>query len=105
MNGGNSRRAIRLNPIEALILCISVVSVLENSVSHDCDLYTTAESNTSFFFEFDTIESSENLPDTLDIGDVSESGSSSECAAMKLKTVVGEATASSSGSPGSTVMS
>lgn len=55
MNGANSRRAIRLNPIEALILCISVVSVLENSVSHDCDLYTTAESNTSFFFEVSTI--------------------------------------------------
>lgn len=42
--------------------------------------------------QFDTVESSEYLPDTLDIGDVSEYGSSS-----KLKNVVGEASASSSG--------
>ncbi|KAJ4707983.1 polyadenylate-binding protein-interacting protein 5-like [Melia azedarach] len=54
---------------------------------------------------FDTVESSENLPDTLDIGDVSESGSSSECASVKLKTAVGEASASSSGPSGSAVVS
>ncbi|KAK6248264.1 hypothetical protein QUC31_019829 [Theobroma cacao] len=45
-----------------------------------------------------TVESSETLPDTLDIGDVSESGSSATCGALKLKNVAGEASASSSGS-------
>ncbi|KAF2304528.1 hypothetical protein GH714_032979 [Hevea brasiliensis] len=35
--------------------------------------------------EFDSFESTENLPDTLDIGDVSESGSSAECSSVKLK--------------------
>ncbi|KAK1550094.1 hypothetical protein Q3G72_013518 [Acer saccharum] len=48
--------------------------------------------------EFDTMESSEILPDTLDIGDVSESGASSECASLKLKNVVPEVSASSSAS-------
>ncbi|PRQ28136.1 hypothetical protein RchiOBHm_Chr6g0312751 [Rosa chinensis] len=44
--------------------------------------------------EFYTVESSESLPDTLDIGDVSESGLSPN-SAWKLKNVAGEA----SGSP------
>lgn len=48
--------------------------------------------------QFDTFESPENLPDTLDIGDISESGSSAECSSVKLKNVVGDANASSSGS-------
>ncbi|KDP32281.1 hypothetical protein JCGZ_13206 [Jatropha curcas] len=48
--------------------------------------------------EFDPFEFPENLPDTLDIGDVSESGSPAECSSVKLKNVVGEASASSSGS-------
>ncbi|KAK6236076.1 hypothetical protein SCA6_011413 [Theobroma cacao] len=48
--------------------------------------------------EMYTVESSETLPDTLDIGDVSESGSSATCGALKLKNVAGEASASSSGS-------
>ncbi|KAF2286912.1 hypothetical protein GH714_035282 [Hevea brasiliensis] len=46
--------------------------------------------------EFDTFESPENLPDTLDIGDVSEFGSSAECSFVKLKNVVGDASTSSS---------
>ncbi|KAK7846690.1 polyadenylate-binding protein-interacting protein 5 [Quercus suber] len=45
-----------------------------------------------------TVESSESLPDTLDIGDVSEFGSSADCASLKLKTVEGKASAASSSS-------
>ena len=45
-----------------------------------------------------TVESSESLPDTLDIGDVSEFGSSADCASLKLKAVKGEASAASSSS-------
>ncbi|XP_050218369.1 polyadenylate-binding protein-interacting protein 6-like [Mercurialis annua] len=51
--------------------------------------------------EFDDFESPENLPDTLDIGDVSELGSVAECSSVKQKNVVGEASASLSGSPAS----
>ncbi|WCJ42464.1 CTC-interacting domain 6 [Euphorbia peplus] len=47
--------------------------------------------------EFDPFESPENLPDSLDIGDVAESGSSAE-SVVKSRNVVGEAGASSSGS-------
>jgi len=48
--------------------------------------------------ELYSVDSLENLPDTLDIGDVSEAGSSSEAAAsLKLKNVAGEAGGSSSG--------
>lgn len=53
-----------------------------------------------FFLQFDAVESSENLPDSLDIGDVPEYGASSESASLKLKNVVGEASSSSSGSSG-----
>jgi len=42
-------------------------------------------------------DSLENLPDTLDIGDVSEAGSSSELSALKLKNVADEVGGSSSG--------
>ncbi|KAJ4707984.1 polyadenylate-binding protein-interacting protein 5-like [Melia azedarach] len=73
------------------------------SSSKQGDLEATVDMLTQL--EFDTVESSENLPDTLDIGDVSESGSSSECASVKLKTAVGEASASSSGPSGSAVVS
>ncbi|KAJ0091122.1 hypothetical protein Patl1_12833 [Pistacia atlantica] len=55
--------------------------------------------------EFDAVESSENLPDSLDIGDVPDSGTLSESASFKLKNVVGEASSSSSGSSGPTVVS
>ncbi|OMO80483.1 Ubiquitin system component Cue [Corchorus olitorius] len=54
--------------------------------------------------EMYTVESSETLPDTLDIGDVSESGSSATCSSLKLKNVAGEAS-SSSGSAESAVAS
>ncbi|XP_044463917.1 polyadenylate-binding protein-interacting protein 6-like isoform X1 [Mangifera indica] len=47
---------------------------------------------------FEAVESSENLPESLDIGDVPESGTSSESASLNLKSVVGEASSSSSGS-------
>ncbi|GMI94742.1 INCREASED POLYPLOIDY LEVEL IN DARKNESS 1, CTC-interacting domain 5 [Hibiscus trionum] len=52
-----------------------------------------------------TVESSGTLPDTLDIGDVSESGSAAYCSALKLKNVAGETSASSSGSAESAVAS
>ncbi|XP_027332106.1 polyadenylate-binding protein-interacting protein 5-like [Abrus precatorius] len=42
------------------------------------------------------VESSGSLPETLDIGDVSESGLSSDSASLKQKNVAGEASASSS---------
>uniref|UniRef100_A0A5B7C3F4 Putative polyadenylate-binding protein-interacting protein n=1 Tax=Davidia involucrata TaxID=16924 RepID=A0A5B7C3F4_DAVIN len=51
--------------------------------------------------ELYTVDSSEILPDTLDIGDVSEPGSSSEAASLKLKKVEGEVGGSSSGSSNS----
>ncbi|XP_038710490.1 polyadenylate-binding protein-interacting protein 5 isoform X2 [Tripterygium wilfordii] len=44
-----------------------------------------------------SVESSENLPDTLDIGDVVDSGSSAGCSSSKLKNAVDEASVSSSG--------
>ncbi|KAH8504289.1 hypothetical protein Peur_046133 [Populus x canadensis] len=48
--------------------------------------------------EFDTLESSGNLPDTLDIGDVYEPRPSAEASSVKPKTVVDEASASSGSS-------
>ncbi|XP_062089440.1 polyadenylate-binding protein-interacting protein 5-like [Humulus lupulus] len=45
--------------------------------------------------EFHTVESSESLPDTLDIGDVSEPGSSAHFASLKLKNISGSAEGSS----------
>ncbi|KAK8697405.1 hypothetical protein V6N13_113556 [Hibiscus sabdariffa] len=54
--------------------------------------------------EMDTVEPSGLLPDTLDIGDVSDS-SASHCSARKLKNVAGETSASSSGSTESAVAS
>lgn len=51
-----------------------------------------------FLLQFEAVESSENLPESLDIGDVPESGTSSESASLNLKSVVGEASSSSSGS-------
>jgi len=44
--------------------------------------------------EFDTTESPESLPDSLDIGDVSELVPSAECSSVKLKNVSGEVSAS-----------
>ncbi|EEF45949.1 polyadenylate-binding protein-interacting protein 5 [Ricinus communis] len=67
--------------------------------ANKCDLEATIDMLNHL--EFDTFEYSENLPDTLDIGDVSELGSLAECASVKLKNVAGEASASSSGTPAS----
>ncbi|KAE8654493.1 CTC-interacting domain 5, putative isoform 2 [Hibiscus syriacus] len=50
-------------------------------------------------------ECSGTLPDTLDIGDVSEPGSAAHCSSLKLKNVAGETIASSSGSAQSDVAS
>ncbi|KAJ8751861.1 hypothetical protein K2173_026061 [Erythroxylum novogranatense] len=47
---------------------------------------------------FDALESPENLPDTLDIGDLGECEHPAECSSVKLKNVTGEATDSSSSS-------
>ncbi|KAK8695257.1 hypothetical protein V6N13_000424 [Hibiscus sabdariffa] len=55
--------------------------------------------------EMQTVESSESLPDTLDIGDVSESGSSATFSPLKLKNMAGETSASSSGAAESAVAS
>ncbi|PSR91806.1 Polyadenylate-binding protein [Actinidia chinensis var. chinensis] len=49
-------------------------------------------------FEQDMDDYSENLLQSLDISDVSEYGSSTECASLKLKKVAGEVAGSSSGS-------
>jgi len=48
--------------------------------------------------QFDTLESSGNLPDTLDIGDVYEPRPLAEASSVKPKTVVDEASASSGSS-------
>ncbi|KAK7320718.1 hypothetical protein VNO77_30447 [Canavalia gladiata] len=45
--------------------------------------------------EFDSVQSSGSLPETLDIGDVSESGLSADSASFKQKNVAAEANASS----------
>ncbi|KAJ4846210.1 hypothetical protein Tsubulata_034737 [Turnera subulata] len=54
--------------------------------------------------EFDSPESSEYLPDSLDIGDVSESVSAAECSSVKLKNVVGEGSASAGSSASDSVI-
>lgn len=53
----------------------------------------------SLFLKLYSGDFSEKLPDTLDIGDVSDSGFSGDSSSQKLKTVVGETVtvASSSG--------
>ncbi|GMI97605.1 INCREASED POLYPLOIDY LEVEL IN DARKNESS 1, CTC-interacting domain 5 [Hibiscus trionum] len=55
--------------------------------------------------EMNTVESSESLPDTLDIGDVSESVSSATFSPHKLKNMAGETSSSSSGAAESAVAS
>ncbi|CAK9179204.1 unnamed protein product [Ilex paraguariensis] len=54
--------------------------------------------------ELYSVDSSGKLPDSLDIGDVSESGSSSNHAAQKLKQVAGEISVSSSGPSDSAIV-
>lgn len=77
---------------------ISDESLNDVYMANKGDLEATIDMLTQLEYPF---ESPENLPDTLDIGDVSESGSSAECSSVKLKNVVGEASASSSGSAAS----
>ncbi|KAL5783204.1 hypothetical protein ACOSP7_008233 [Xanthoceras sorbifolium] len=81
---------------------LSDQSLTDVYLANKGDLEATIDMLTQL--EFDT-ESSENLPDTLDIGDVSESGASSECASLKLKNVVPEVSASSSASADPAVVS
>ncbi|KAK4274386.1 hypothetical protein QN277_017614 [Acacia crassicarpa] len=45
--------------------------------------------------EYDVVQSSESLPETLDIGDVSESGNFADSASLKMKKAAGEASSSS----------
>ncbi|KAK3212788.1 hypothetical protein Dsin_017494 [Dipteronia sinensis] len=75
---------------------LSDQSINDVYLANNGDLEATIDMLTQL--EFDTMESSEILPDTLDIGDVSEPGASSECASLKLKNVVPEVSASSSAS-------
>lgn len=60
-----------------------------------CTLSFPERQNDFLLLQFHIDESSEGLPDTLDIGDVSESGSSSHCASLKQKNVPGAAEGSS----------
>ncbi|TYH88709.1 hypothetical protein ES332_D01G206900v1 [Gossypium tomentosum] len=66
-------------------------SVLDVYMANNGDLEATIDM-------LNQLESSDTLPDTLDIGDISESISSANCGTLKLKNVAGETGASSSGS-------
>ncbi|XP_044472572.1 polyadenylate-binding protein-interacting protein 6-like [Mangifera indica] len=77
---------------------LSDQSLADVYMANKCDLEATIDMLNQL--EFDAVESSENLPDSLDIGDVPEYRASSESASLKLKNVVGEASSSSSGSSG-----
>ncbi|CAI9755636.1 unnamed protein product [Fraxinus pennsylvanica] len=74
---------------------ISEESLLDVYVANKGDLDSTVDmlNQLEIYPEF-----SEKLPDTLDIGDVPESGSSSEVTSQKLKNVTGKAGASTLGS-------
>ncbi|GAV87553.1 CUE domain-containing protein [Cephalotus follicularis] len=72
---------------------ISDQSLTDVYVANRGDLEATIDMLSQL--EHDIIESSENLPDTLDIGDVSESGLSVDPASWKLKNATSEANASS----------
>lgn len=48
------------------------------------------------FLQFDVVQSSESLPETLDIGDVSEPGNFTDSASLKMKKAAAEASTSSS---------
>ncbi|CAA2997878.1 polyadenylate-binding -interacting 6 [Olea europaea subsp. europaea] len=74
---------------------ISEESLSDVYIANKCDLDSTVDmlNQLEIYPEF-----SEKLPDTLDIGDVPESGSSSEVASQKLKNMTGLAGAPTSGS-------
>ncbi|TYG77071.1 hypothetical protein ES288_D03G165600v1 [Gossypium darwinii] len=78
-------------------------SVLDVYMANNGDLEATIDMLNQL--EMYTVESSDTLPDTLDIGDISESISSANCGTLKLKNVAGEIGASSSGSTKSAVTS
>ncbi|XP_016706805.2 polyadenylate-binding protein-interacting protein 5 [Gossypium hirsutum] len=78
-------------------------SVLDVYMANNGDLEATIDMLNQL--EMYTVESSDTLPDTLDIGDISESISSANCGTLKLKNVAGETGASSSGSTESAVTS
>ncbi|XVF34448.1 hypothetical protein REPUB_Repub18cG0059700 [Reevesia pubescens] len=73
---------------------LSNESLLDVYLANNGDLEATVDMLNQL--EMYTVESSETLPDTLDIGDVSEAGSSATCGALKLKNVAGETSTSSS---------
>ncbi|KAF5461474.1 hypothetical protein F2P56_017570 [Juglans regia] len=70
---------------------ISVQSLTDVYLANKGDLEATIDMLNQL--EFYSLETSEILPDTLDIGDVSEFGSSADCASLKLKNIEGEANA------------
>ncbi|TYH40201.1 hypothetical protein ES332_D12G230800v1 [Gossypium tomentosum] len=78
-------------------------SVLDVYMANNGDLEATIDMLNQL--EMYTVESSDTLPDTLDIGDISESISSANCGTLKLKNVAGETGTSSSGSTESAVSS
>ncbi|TYJ14070.1 hypothetical protein E1A91_A10G092500v1 [Gossypium mustelinum] len=78
-------------------------SVLDVYMANNGDLEATIDMLNQL--EMYTVESSDTLPDTLDIGDISESISSANCGTLKLKNVAGETGASSLGSTESAVTS
>ncbi|KAG6643857.1 hypothetical protein I3843_08G016400 [Carya illinoinensis] len=82
---------------------ISVQSLTDVYLANKGDLDATMDMLNQL--EFYSLETSEILPDTLDIGDVSEFGSSVDCASLKLKNIGGEANAASSSSKGSVTIS
>ncbi|KAB1204531.1 Polyadenylate-binding protein-interacting protein 5 [Morella rubra] len=65
------------------------------------DMLNQLEDVTASGFQFHNSESSETLPESLDIGDVSESSSSADYASLKLKNVEGDTSAASASSQGS----
>ncbi|KAI4337378.1 hypothetical protein L6164_015803 [Bauhinia variegata] len=73
---------------------ISDQSLADVYMVNRCDLEAAIDMLSQL--EFDGVESSRSLPETLDIGDVSESGSSGDSTSLKLKNVAVEASTSSS---------
>ncbi|KAE8705913.1 dnaJ-like protein subfamily B member 4-like [Hibiscus syriacus] len=74
---------------------LSNESLMDAYLANDGDFEATVDILNQL--EMHAVESSELLPDTLDIGDISESGSSATCSPLKLKNMAGETSASSSG--------
>ncbi|XP_057727814.1 polyadenylate-binding protein-interacting protein 6 [Arachis stenosperma] len=77
---------------------ISEESLRDVYMVNECDIDAAVEMLNQLELKFDGVESSGNLPETLDIGDVSESGSASDSASLKLKNVAAEASTSTSSS-------